>query len=121
MANARITIDELPSAIERLMVEYTDEVEQELEKAQEKVAKEGVQTLKATSPEKRPKYARSWKSKKVNDGHVIYNTEGQLTHLLEKGHALRQGGRTRAFVHIYPVEQTVIKRYEEEFIRAVSG
>ena len=36
---------------------------------------------------------------------VLYNkTDGALTHLLEHGHALRQGGRSPAIVHIQPVE-----------------
>ena len=39
----------------------------------------------------------------------------QLTHLLEKGHALRDGGRSAAFPHIAPVEQ----KCEDELIRNI--
>ncbi|KAK9680615.1 hypothetical protein QE152_g38973 [Popillia japonica] len=45
---------------------------------------------------------------------VVHNKKKPgLTHLLENGHALRQGGRARAIPHIKPVEEQCIKEYEE--------
>jgi len=69
------------------------------------VTKETVSKLKNIAPKGyRGKYAKSFYAKKEfeNNGSIRYriaNKEYQLTHLLENGHALRQGGRTRAFPH----------------------
>ena len=32
-----------------------------------------------------------------------------MTHLLEKGHANRDGGRTKAYPHIKPAEEEAVK------------
>jgi hypothetical protein len=46
---------------------------------------------------------------------TVYNkTDYQLTHLLEKGHAIAGGtGRVPAYPHIGPVERKYIPQYEE--------
>lgn len=46
---------------------------------------------------------------------IVYNRYPGLAHLLENGHATKNGGRTRAFPHIRPVEERII----EEFFDAV--
>lgn len=118
----KIKADQLGNEIAKLLKEYTHEVEEGIEKSIKRVTTQGVTKLKNTSPKRTGKYAQGWGSKKTDDGRVIYNrTSGQLTHLLEKGHALRQGGRTRAIVHILPVEQEVIEKFEEEVVRVIQN
>ena len=96
-------------------------IQDAVNQAAEKVGKEAVSKLKATSPKgdnKKHAYSKGWKYKvtKVQaDGSFdikIYNaTYGSLTHLLEKGHPLvRNGaviGRVKAQPHIGPVNDWV--------------
>ncbi len=103
--------------VSMILKEYDEEVVKATNKAILSVSRKAVQQLKATSPRKTGEYASSWGTRKGEtslhgiEGRVIYNKKGQLTHLLERGHLIRNGrgtyGRTRAFVHIKPVEEWV--------------
>lgn len=65
-------------------------------------------------------YNKSW-SRKLTKKRLyatakVYNKEhGSLTHLLEFGHALRNGGRARAFPHIAPVNDRIPDIFVDEF------
>lgn len=119
---AKIAISALSDEITRALEEYTTEVEEGLEKAKEKAAKDGAKTLKSTSPKRYGKYARGWRAKKQGKAWVIHNaTRYQLTHLLEKGHAKRGGGRVSGRVHIAPVEEQAIKQFEREVEKVIKG
>ena len=86
------------------------------------VGKEAAKKLKAESPKETGKYARSWKFQaergRLRVGGTVYaaSPEYRLTHLLEKGHAKRGGGRTAPIVHIEPVEKWA---NEEAFERTI--
>lgn len=109
-------INNLAAEINRTLRNYAHGVGEEIEKVAEKVAKEGAQQLKARSPVGvRHRYAKGWKAKKIGKEWVVHNTEYQLTHLLEKGHAKVGGGRVPAKVHIAPVENEMI----DEFVQGV--
>ncbi len=110
--------DEIMSALR----DYTSEVEEELKEAQKDISKNGVKVLKRTSPKLTGDYAKGWRAKKTKNGYVVHNaTNYQLTHLLEKGHAKRGGGRVSGQPHIYPVEQDMISEYENRVERAIRG
>ena len=105
--------------IDKIIKELNADVKLALEKASTEVAKEGVSRLKSTSPKRTGKYSAGWTQSKQKDTRVIYNkSRGSLTHLLEKGHASRNGGRVKAYKHIEPVEEFVkkelVSRIEKE-------
>ena len=120
--------------INDILAGYGDDIQELIQAEAEKIAKDGVKLLKATSPKNkrnaktRGKYAKGWRVKKESrrgSVHcIIHNaTDYQLTHLLEKGHLNRDGSRTPPIVHIKPVEEKCISEYVkdvEEGIRKVS-
>lgn len=101
---------------------FSREVSEGLEKAKSKIAREGAKELRNTSPKKTGEYAEGWTTAKKGSAIVICNqNKPSLTHLIEKGHAKVNGGRTSPQVHIYPVEQSAIKKYEKEVERVIRG
>lgn len=108
--------------IAKTLQEYTSEVEEGLEDAKEKAAKNGAKALKSSSPKRSGRYAKGWRAKKDGTAWVIHNaTRYQIAHLLEKGHAKKGGGRVGGIAHIAPVEETTIKEYEKEVERVIKG
>lgn len=118
-----VKIGDLAAEITKRLQEYTSEVEDGLEKAKEKAAKDGTKTLKATSPKGRTgEYAKGWRAKRDGKAWVIHNaTRYQLAHLLEKGHAKRGGGRVPGRAHIAPVEEQVVDQFTNEVERVIRG
>lgn len=120
-ANGQISINGLTDAIMKELLQYAEVTTENVKEGTKKVTKEAVKELKATSPKQTGDYAKSWKSKtKSENSHsintVIYAGDGQyrLTHLLEKGHAKRDGGRVEGQPHIAPVEKLCIDKLMEE-------
>lgn len=119
---ARIKIDEIENEIAKELKTYTKEVEEGLEDEKKKAARKGVKMLKDTSPQNRPRYKDGWGSVKQGTARVIRNrTDYQLTHLLERSHTLRDGGRSTPQVHIKPAEEHVIKEYTEGVERVIKS
>ena len=102
---------DLAKAIASELENYSEEAEEILEEEKEKAAIEAVQELRKNSPRRLGKYARGWRKKRIGKAWVIYNIAptARLSHLLEKGHVKRDGGRVKAYQHIKPVEEKVIK------------
>lgn len=117
---AKVRIDGISNEIAKALQEFTEEVEEGLEKAKEKVVKDGVKTLKKTSPSNTGRYKKGWRATKQDGAMVVHNAERpSLTHLLENGHAKRNGGRVGGIPHIAPVEQSMIDAFEKEVERVV--
>lgn len=119
---AKVTADNLAQYIHDQLAEYAGDVRENINEATHKVALAGVRALRAESPGGRyPTGWRTWsETTRLGQKETIYNSKlPGLAHLLEHGHALRGGGRTRAIVHIQPVEDEIIKSFTEEVKNAL--
>ena len=116
-------MQDIASEITKALSEYTSEVEEKLDGIKDDVADETVNMLKANSPQgRRGKYAKGWQKKKDGTSYIIHNaTDAGLTHLTERGHAKRNGGRTKAQPHISTAEEMAIKKFENKVERAIKG
>lgn len=116
-------IEKLDAALEQILSEYGDEINDNLQEAVKKAAQKGKAALRSSSPKSKgpasmgkAHYANNWAIKdettRLTISDIIYNKKPtyRLAHLLENGHANRGGGRTPAKVHIKPVEEEV-KRF----------
>lgn len=127
----KIQVDQLAKEVEKALIDYIGVTEEACEKGVRETAKDAVRALHNAHPSGSGQY-QPWD--KYNSGWTVMQTKTdrryhrkatihnkdhyQLTHLLEKGHALRQGGRANAFPHIAPVAEKCegellqsIKRY----------
>lgn len=118
-----IKADMLADTVSKILSEYGDECMDVLEESVKNVTKEAANELKsAGSFGGTGKYRKGWKAKtqkkRISVEGVVYNTTAPgLTHLLEFGHAKQNGGRTRAFPHIEPVNEKAQGKIVEELER----
>ena len=85
------------------------------------IAKKAVKMLEEKSPKKTGEYAKSWRISKDQGKIIIYNKCGSLTHLLEKGHAKRGGGRVSEKVHIRPVSDWIYDEVTKQVKEILEG
>lgn len=115
-------LNDLSNTILEQLQRYAQTLDEDVEKAVQDVSKDLVQKLKQDSPKgkrKGKKYAQGWKIKKQGTKKAtVFNSQYQLTHLLEHGHALKNGGRARAFPHIAPNEEIAIREFLSKIERA---
>lgn len=126
--NETITPDQLASVVGQVLQTFNHSVETLTDQAALEVGREGAALLRAGSPRRSGKYARTWTYKQTKRGTVyIHNSKNyQLTHLLEKGHktGYRTGKygtkrQTGAIPHISTVETVVQEEFETRIVRAI--
>ena len=117
-----ISIDNLADEIVKQLENYSEEVTVKIKKAVDVVSKECNEEIKShiEFEQHTGDYVKAFRLKTVSQDkyskHITWyvgNGQYRLTHLLEKGHALHQGGRARAYHHISYGEELAKKRMEE--------
>lgn len=112
--SARFNFDEVVS---KILHDYGSEVTQEMFEGLDEASKKTVKKLKAESKSAVPgkysrtgEYAKGWmrtlEKKRLSVFATIHGKTPAtyaVAHLLEKGHALRNGGRANAYPHISTV------------------
>lgn len=117
----KVKVSDFLQAVTGELNGYAEEVTGYAKESVKEVAKETVAEVKKRSPVHFGNYKKSWGQTTVSETSrsitiTVHNRKHyRLTHLLENGHALVGGGRTKAYPHIKPAEQFA----ERELMREI--
>ena len=124
--NRNVSIGEMADAIMSDLQEYADAAAMDVKAAVRKSANTVKKQIGENAPVgKTGRYAKSWRVKTTeeNSQKLVQTVHSprryMLAHLLEKGHAKRNGGRTKAIPHIAPAEQAGVEQLESLIRRAL--
>ena len=124
--NQRVSVDRMAEAVMEGLLEYAELAADVMKDCVKKAGNTVKKEAQAGAPVRTGKYKKSWAVKRQretsNTLEVVVHSRNryQLTHLLEKGHAKRGGGRVRAVPHIAPAEEKGIRELEEGIKRGLS-
>ena len=116
----RVSVDQMAQTIMDGLLEYADFATEDMKAAVKKAGNKAKSDVQAGAPVDTGKYKKSWTVKTTKENanalEVTVHSKNryQLAHLLEFGHAKRNGGRTRAFPHIAPAEAAAAELLERE-------
>jgi len=120
----KVRYDEFTQSVMTLLQRYTEDFTIDFFKETKRLAQKGARELRKESRKEfgNGPYAKGWKvyahEGRLKTTCIIHNDQYRLTHLLENGHETRNGDGqeykpTPAHVHIKPVEEQIIKEYED--------
>lgn len=135
--SSSVDIGRLASTVMDGLKEYADLVDEDMRECVQNSAKAIRKDIMANAPVRKDKpvpgekyppgsYKKSWRTKVVaQDSHsletVIYSTNYQIAHLLEKGHAKKGGGRVEAIPHIAPAEEKGVAQLERDLMERIQA
>ena len=122
-----VSVDDLASAINEALQEYRDLAAEDMKRVINEAGKTIRKEIKARAPKESGQYAKSWRVKKIHEDSqtvelMVYSPKRYfLTHLLEHGHAKRNGGRVSARPHIAPAEEVGEEKLMKDLEKALAG
>lgn len=107
-----MNITNLQAQVESLLNQYGKQCSEVVNESVHEVSNEALKKLKKEAPKRTGRYKKGWKVKKNDDkfsaNDILYGKEAStyaIAHLLEHGHATRNGGRTAPIPHVKNVEE----------------
>ena len=106
----KIKVGQLAEAVSEQLQQYSKLSAESVKTAVTKAAQKVKSEISQNAPKHTGRYAKSWRTKKSKESSTelqvtVYSpSRYMLAHLLEHGHAKRNGGRVRAIPHIAPAE-----------------
>lgn len=122
-----ISIGDLADVVMDGLNEYARLATEDMKDAVRSASKTVRKEIKENAPKDTGEYGKSWRVKTVRETSqtlaVVVHSKNryQLAHLLEYGHALRNGGRYEGEVHIAPAEELGIRQLQKEIERALGN
>lgn len=121
----RIQANQLAATVMKELEEYADVVTEDVKTAVKNAGDTAKKEIAASAPRDTGAYAGSWAVKKTKENDrmlevtVHSRNRYQIAHLLEFGHAKRNGGRVAARPHIANAEQNAIEQLERDIERSL--
>lgn len=118
----KVSADRFAEEVAKICRQYGENVQESVGDVSKALAKKGAKEVKARAKSMfggSGRYANGWTSRfetgRYSAQGTIYNADVPgLPHLLENGHAKRGGGRVPGRAHIKPVEEEIVKQFENE-------
>lgn len=123
MSDVTVSVDQLSEAIQEELTLYSKAVIDGIKKQAKSSMDQLVKETKATAPVGRRKkhYRDSIKSKKQSESDraisylwYVDGSDYRLSHLLENGHVLRNGGRYAGTRFIATASESILEEYEKK-------
>ena len=122
-----VSVDQLADAINVALQEYATLAAEDMKKCIAEAGKTIRKEIRSHAPKESGQYGKSWRVKKMAEDsqtveYIVYSPKRYfLAHLLEHGHAKRNGGRVSARPHIAPAEETGEEKLIQDLERALSN
>lgn len=124
----KVQVNEVASEITKMLTEYTEEVTEIAKEVVDNISQEVFDEVKNHVTWKDKKYSNAFTLKtsfedKRNKRNTWYvkPPHYRLTHLLEFGHATRNGGRTKAYPHVKYGDEILRNNFERELKEAIEN